>query len=844
MNASSWQTRPVEAQLTWLNATRDGLGQREAEARHARHGPNAIRPRRRALVLDLLTRLTHPLIVLLLVASSISALTGDRTSFLIIGAMVLISVTLDFVQEHRAGRAAEALQRRVGLRFEVMRDGAWRDTSQEEIVPGDVVRIHAGDLVPADGRLLEARDLFVNQAMLTGESYPVEKRAANTSPSAVSSAEDDVIFQGTSIISGTATLLACETGPRTQLGDLSRMLTARPPPNAFETGSQAFGLLIMRTTLLLTLFVVLVNTALGRPWLDAFLFAVALAVGLTPELLPMVVSITLARGALRMAKAKVIVKQLVAIQNLGSMDVLCTDKTGTLTEARVRLERHLDPWGQESERVLFLAYLNSRFENGIRSPLDEAVLAHAHIDASGWTKIDEVPFDFERRRISVLLAHDSERLLIVKGALEDVLALSTEAEIGGAEAREPLTDDLRHAILARFEALGEDGFRVLGIAWKAFGPERAHAVVNDETCLVFAGLAAFLDPPKASAREALARLRECGVDIRIVTGDNERVTRHVCRHLDLEVGTVLSGDEVSTLDDEALRARLKTTRVCCRVRPAEKNRIILALKASGHVVGYLGDGINDAPSLHSADVGISVDGAADVARAAAAMILLEPDLHVLHAGVMEGRVTFGNVMKYVMMATSSNFGNMFSMAAATLMLPFLPMLPVQILLNNLLYDISEMPIPTDRVDEEALRRPPRWDMRFIRTFMLTMGPVSSIFDFATFWIMLTVFRADERLFHTGWFVESLVTQVLVIFVIRTRGHPLQSRPSVALAATSLTIAVVAAVLPFTPLAPWLGFARPPAALYAALALLAMLYLCAVEMVKRLLLRSWTAHTAG
>ena len=803
-----------------------------------------VADRRRSLLLDFLSRFTNPLVVLLLVASAISAATGDVASFVIISVMVALSVVLDFVQEYRAGRAAEALQERVGLRFEVLRDGAWRETPQEALVPGDVVRLGAGNLVPADGRLLESRDFFVNQAMLTGESYPVEKTLSPPPSADPDEAEEhDVLYKGTAVVSGTATFVVCRTGRATRLGEISSRLAQRPPANAFEIGTHQFGLLIMRTTVLLTLLVLLINTSLGRPWLESFLFAVALAVGLTPELLPMIVSVTLARGALRMARKKVIVKQLTSIQNLGSMDVLCTDKTGTLTEARVRLERHLDPRGREADRVLHLAYLNSWFENGIRSPLDDAILAHEHMDVSGWVKIDEVPFDFERRRVSVLLSKGERRLLVVKGALEDVLALSTDVETDDDEKREPLSDTLREQIFQLFNSLGEDGFRVLGIAWREFGTDRDHAVVDDETALVFAGLAAFLDPPKSSAAQALRRLASSGVNVKIVTGDNERVTRHVCACLGFDPGTVLTGTVIASLDDDALRARVETTRLFCRVKPAEKNRVILALKANGHVVGYLGDGINDAPSLHSADVGISVEGATDVARAAAGMILLESDLGVLHDGVVEGRVTFGNVMKYIMMGTSSNFGNMFSMAAATLVLPFLPMLPLQILLNNFLYDLSESAVPTDRVDPQELVAPPHWDMRFIRTFMVAMGPISSVFDFLTFFLMLAVFHANEALFHTGWFVESLVTQVLVIFVIRTRLNPLRSRPSAALTATSLSVVAVAALLPFTPLAPWLGFVRPPPLFYAALACMATVYLLAVEAAKRLLYRIWDHRAA-
>jgi Mg2+-importing ATPase len=541
------------------------------------------------------------------------------------------------------------------------------------------------------------------------------------------------------------------------------------------------------------------------------------------------------------------VKRLAAIQDLGSMDVLCTDKTGTLTEARIHLERHLDALGRTSRRVLELAYLNSVFETGLRSPLDDAILEHREIDAGGWARIDEVPFDFERRRVSVLLekrasspggeAPGTERLLIVKGAPEDLVGLCTQYEGDNPADLRPLDAASRVRVQALFEAQSREGFRVLAIAWRSVAPEHAHAVLSDEAALVFAGFAAFLDPPKASAAEALQRLAASGVAVKIVTGDNELVTRHVCAQLGIPVTGMLLGTEEALLDDPALAVRAQTANLFCRVTPAQKNRIIQALRSRGRVVGYLGDGINDAPSIHSADVGISVDGAVDVAKDAASLILLEHDLNVLHDGVVEGRRTFANVMKYIMMGTSSNFGNMFSMAGASVVLPFLPMLPVQILLNNLLYDLSEIAIPMDSVDPEDVARPRPWNMTFIRNFMMIVGPVSSVFDFVTFAALLRLFHADEVLFHTGWFIESIATQVLVIFVIRTRRNPLRSRPHRVLAATSGGVVAAAILLPFTPFAHALGFVPPPPLFFVVLVGLGLVYLLAVEAVKRWFYRS-------
>jgi len=836
-----WQL-PMVALQKQLNSNADGLTNAEAAARLVRFGPNVIHgERKRALLLQFLAKFRNPLVIILLAASAISAFTGDATSFFIIVAVVLMSIFLDFIQEYRAGQAADRLRQSVAVRVQVLRGGKPCDIPMADLAIGDVAHLSAGDLVPGDGRVLEARDFFVNQALLTGEPYPVEKSPGELSETADMATAGNGVFLGTSVISGTASVLICRTGQNTALGEIADSLIAKAPPTSFEQGTQRFGLLIMRMTVLLVLFVLLINAFFHRPWLNSFLFAMALAVGLTPELLPMVVSVTLSRGALRMAANKVIVKRLAAIHNLGSMDVFCTDKTGTLTEARIHLERHLDPLGRDNRRVLELAYLNSFFETGLKSQLDDAILEHSEIDVSGWRKIDEVQFDFDRRRISVLLDNGASRLLIVKGAPEDILRLSTQYE-GESATDLRLLDQASHARAQKqFEDLSNDGFRVLAIAWRKVEADHPHAVVGDETKMVFAGFAAFLDPPKESAKAALAGLAADRVSVKIITGDNELVTQHIFTQLGIPITGVLTGEVIQQMDDLALAARAEQVNLFCRVAPAQKNRVILALKRRGHVVGYLGDGINDAPSLHSADVGISVDSAVDVAKAAADIILLEHDLRVLHAGVLEGRRTFGNIMKYIMMGTSSNFGNMFSMAGASLFLPFLPMLPVQILLNNLLYDVSELPIPLDRVDDDYLSHPRHWDMNFIRNFMLIIGPVSSVFDFLTFYIMLAVFHAGEALFHTGWFIESMATQVLVIFIIRTRKNPFRSRPNPWLVACSLTVVAVAALLPFTPAGVYLGFVAPPAFFFVILAAILIFYLLAVEGMKQWFFRRFVAE---
>ena len=796
-----------------------GLSAAEAAALLVRFGPNKLEESQRfGLARAFLQRLRNPLVLILTAAASISAAMGDLSGLIIIGTIVLASITLDVVQEYRAGDAAAKLRARVSLMARVIRDGTEMSCPAEALVPGDQVLLEAGDLVPADGSLTAARDLFVNEALLTGESFPVERKSA------------EQLFMGSSIVSGTATLQLTMTGKRTRLADIAQHLRRPPPPTAFALGVRDFGRMIVQVTILLVLFTLLVNLAFHRPPIQSFLFAVALAVGLTPELLPMVMSVTLAHGAMRLARRDVIVKQLSAVHDLGSMDVLCSDKTGTLTEARISLACQVDLAGREDFHILQLARVNARFETGLKSPLDDALLVGAEQDVTGWRKLDEVPFDFERRRVSVLAENNQQRLLIVKGAPEDILALSSHYKCGAA-APQPLDPEARSQAEATLTRLGQDGLRTLAVAWRAQTPDCIHAAVRDECQLVLAGFLGFQDPPKAGAREALAELAALGVEVKILTGDSEGVARHVCGALDVDASRTLTGRQISGMSDEALMASLKETRLFCRVSPPQKLRILSALRRQGHVVGFLGDGINDAPSLHEADIGISVDTAVDVAREAASMILLRKDLDILAEGVREGRRTCSNVMKYILMGTSSNFGNMFSMALGSLLLPFLPMLPAQILLNNLLYDLSESVIPLDNVDPETLLRPHRWSLTAIRKFMLLLGPVSSLFDFLTFFLLLRLFHADEKLFHTGWFVESIATQVVVIFIIRT-ARPFQSRPHPALVIAALFAVGIAAALPYTPAAHWLGFVSPDPEMMTALLAVTACYLFAVWLVRR------------
>jgi Mg2+-importing ATPase len=844
-----WE-EPPGGLLSRLESGERGLAAETAARRLDEVGPNTVAEhRRRSIPVQLLLRFRNPLILLLLGASAVSGLTGDVRSFVVTAVMVLLSVALDFVQEHRADRAAERLRASARVRASVLRDGRVAEIPSTEVVPGDVVLLTAGDLVPADARLLEARDLFVNQALLTGEPYPVPKQAAAAAPAGTTPATlpdlPGAVLMGTSVTSGTGRAVVVRTGARTALGQIGASLERDPPPSAFEQGTRAFGMLILRLALVMVLFVILVNAWRGRPWLQSFLFSVALAVGLTPELLPMVVSVTLSRGALRLSRKKVLVKRLAAIHDLGSMDVLCTDKTGTLTEAHIRLERAIDADERPSPRVLALARLNSWFQSGLKSPLDEAIEAAAQarpdpgLDCGDYSKLDEIPFDFERRLCSVLVRRAAEAPLVaVKGAFEAIIDASASYEAGGPGDVRPLDDARRAALLATAERLGKEGLRVLGVARKELPAQAREADPAVEQELTFAGFLAFEDPPKESARGALASLAELGVTTKVLTGDSDLVARHACAEIGMPVTGVLTGPEIERLDDQALDAAVERTSLFCRVTPAQKNRIILALKRRKHAVGFIGDGINDAPALHSADVGISVDSAVDIAKEAADLILLERDLNVLRDGVVEGRRTLGNIIKYILMGTSSNFGNMFSMAGAAVFLPFLPMLPLQILVNNFLYDLSEIPIPTDTVDEDFIARPRRWDMDLIRKFMMVIGPVSSAFDFLTFYVLLHLFGASESLFQTGWFIESLATQVLVIFVIRTRGNPWRNRPSAALALTSVLVVLVGAVLPFTPLGATLGFVHPPAMYYLVVAATVAAYLATVQIVKGRFYARW------
>lgn len=817
-----------------------GLTSNEAALRLAADGPNVIDSKiRQSLIARIGRRLAEPLTAILLLSALISGATGDWQSFAIIVVIVGISVVLDVVQEHKASLVIEALSQAVAVRAKVIRDKQLIIVPVREVVRGDVVELEGGDLVPADGIVLASRAALANEASLTGEPYPVEKIAARDPLSNDVTDAASILCAGTSLVSGQATMLVTTTGRATRFGVIATSIQARQPATAFELGLHRLGWLIIRLTGFLVLFVLLTQLVRHGLSLQSFMFAVALAVGLTPELLPMIMTVTLGRGAIRMAERRVVVKRLSAIHDLGAMNVLCTDKTGTLTEARITLVECIGVDGAESAAAHDLLYLNSQFAGGMRSNLDDAILEKpAAID--GWVCLDDAPFDFERRRSSILASRNSERMLITKGAPEALLRLSTHIE-----QSDGCVLALDHGTRAGLERLltekGRQGFRLLGVARRSVSADHQAIGPNDEKDLIFVGCGVFLDPPKTSAGTAADRLIKAGVRLKIISGDAAPVVMHLVETLKIPAIGVISGDEVGELSDRALAEKVLSTDLFVRTSPEQKGRIVRALKSQGLCVGYLGDGINDATAIHLADVGLSVDGGTDVAREAADIILLAPDLGVLADGVAEGRRTYANIMKYIRMGTSSNFGNMLSMALASLILPFLPLLPLQILLNNLLYDISEIGIPFDATDETALATPQAWNINSVLGFTLIMGPLSSFFDLATFVLLFYVFKVDADIFRTAWFIESITTQILVIFIIRTSRPFWRSAPNPVLLASSLGALTFAISLALMPLGRIVGFVPLPSSVLVMVVLVSVFYLAAAEGLKPLALDRFSKH---
>ena len=830
---------PADQLMAELKSDARGLTQREAHLRLKRDGPNTLRAMKKATALGLLlSQFKSPLVLILIVASCISLAASEWVDAGVVLAIVLGSTLLGFTQEYIAGNAIEKLRSQITVHSKVLRGGLLKTVPSHQLVVGDIVLLSAGSLIPADAVLLESKDFFVNQAVLTGETFPVEKKPGVVVEQAGLAERSNCVFMGTSVSSGTANALIVQTGKGSIFGQIADKLALRPELTEFERGIHRFGYLLTRIMLAMVVGVVAINIFMDKPPVASLLFALALAVGLTPELLPAIVSITLSHGAKRMAKLGVIVRRLNSIENLGSMDVLCTDKTGTLTVGVVALDAAVDVAGQPSTAVLRLAGLNARFQSGLTNPLDDAVLAAVKktgLDLGGDQKVDEIPYDFVRKCLSVVVAHGlheavETRTLITKGALDKILVMCTRVGVEAAAA--PLDDAMRANIEARYDAWSAQGYRVLGVAWRRVDARSGSYTRADECGLCFAGFLLFMDPPKADVRQTILDLAQRGVALKIITGDNRKVARHVAEAVNLPAITVMTGRELNDMGDEALMHAATHTTLFAEVDPNQKERIILALQKSGHVVGYMGDGINDALALHAADVGISVDTAVDVAKDAADFLLLRKDLGILRLGIDEGRTTFANTLKYILTTISANFGNMFSMAIASIFLPFLPLLASQILLNNFLSDIPAAAIASDRVDPEWVAKPRRWDTVFIRDYMVRFGLISSLFDMLTFAVLLWIFRASPEEFRTGWFVESLLTELVIALVVRTH-HPFyRSRPGNLLLGSTVVVMAVALVLPYLPFSSIFGFVPLPAPLVLAMIGLTAAYVVVVELAKK------------
>ncbi len=824
---------PAAELLAQLRTTPRGITGDEARQRLARYGSNLLLPGKRSDSLALfLTQFKSPITLILLFAAGLSFFLHEHADVLIILAIVFISGILGFWQERGAANAIEKLLAIVQIKATVLRDGSPGEIPVEEIVPGDVVILNGGDIIPGDCLILESKDLFVDEATLTGETYPVEKSAGVLAKEIPPGKRNNALFMGTHVVSGSSKAVVVCTGKETEFGKVSERLKLRPPETEFERGVRRFGYFLMEITLLLVISIFAINTYMSRPVLEALLFSLALAVGLTPQLLPAIISVNLAHGAKRMALQKVIVKRLVSIENFGSMNVLCSDKTGTLTEGVVRVNSALDVEGKESEKVLFYAYLNAFFETGFTNPIDSAIRNYRQFDVSGCRKLDEVPYDFIRKRLSILFSKDDKRLMVTKGALQNVLSVCSSAETSDGMIVDIAT--VKEQIMRCFEKQSSKGLRVLGIAYR----DVSEALITRdlEAAMTFSGFIVLFDPPKAGIAETINQLHHLGISLKVVTGDNKLVAANVSHQVGLSNPQILTGSDLRSMSDEALSKQVNDFNIFAEVEPNQKERIILALKKNGKVVGYIGDGVNDASALHAADVGISVDDAVDVAKDAADIVLLEKDLGVLVQGVREGRTTFANTLKYVFMATSANFGNMFSMAGVSLFLPFLPLLPGQILLTNLMTDIPEMTIAADSVDAEMVDHPRRWDIGFIRNFMLVFGVLSSVFDYLTFGALFFILHAAPDQFRTGWFMESVISASLIVLVIRTKKPFFKSIPGKYLSAATLLIAAIAFLFPFMPVGKVFGFSQLPVSFLLLMGVIVAFYIIAAEMVKAVFYR--------
>jgi Mg2+-importing ATPase len=811
-----------------------GLTSNDAKKRIIQYGANRLNPQKRAGAFTLLiSQFKSPIILILLFATGLSVFLHDPADALIILLIVLVSGLLGFWQEYSASNAVEKLLAIVQIKAAVIRDGNQLEISIEDIVPGDIIFLNAGDIVPGDCLLLESKDLFVDEAMLTGETFPVEKAVSLLAADTALAKRNNSVWMGTHVVSGSAKALVALTGKNTEFGKVSERLKLKPPETEFERGIRRFGYFLGEVTIFLVVIIFAINVFLHRPVLESFLFSLALAVGLTPQLLPAIISINLAHGAKKMAQKKVIVKRLTSIENFGSMNVICSDKTGTLTEGSVQVESAMDVNGEANEKVFLFAYLNAFYETGFTNPIDQAILNYRKIDLSGYRKQDEIPYDFLRKRLSIYVTQGDAHLMVTKGALDNILEVCSKVET--KEGNIVDIASTKDKIQKHFEEFSNNGFRTLGIAYKNL-PEDMPINKSDEKDMTFIGFLTLFDPPKANILDTIARLKSLGVSLKIITGDNRLVAASISKKMGLSDTKIISGPELRQMSDGALLRSVGSVNVFAEIEPNQKERIIIALRKAGNVVGYMGDGINDASALHAADVGISVDTAADVAKDAADIVLLEKDLGVLVEGVREGRTTFANTLKYVFMATSANFGNMFSMAGVSLFIPFLPLLPKQILLTNLLTDFPEMTIATDSVDEQMIDYPRRWDIKAIRKFMITFGLVSSFFDYLTFGLLLLILHINEGQFRTGWFLESVISASMIVLVIRSRKPFFRSRPGKYLLIATLSIAVITLVFPFTPLGNIFGFSPLALSTYLLLLLIVVLYILAAEITKRIFYR--------
>lgn len=822
---------PASEVLQKLRTTNEGLISSESSERLKKYGANILKPKRRSDALTLLlSQFRSPITLILLFAAIVSAFLGDATDTVIIVIIVLVSSLLGFWQEKGAANAFEKLLSAVQVKSTVLRDGKETEIPVEQVVPGDIIVLSAGDIIPADCLILESKELSVSEATLTGETYPVEKSTGVLNAETPLAQRVNSLWMGTSVVSGSGKALVVSTGKNTEFGKISEELKLRPPQTEFERGIENFGHFLMEVTMIMVVAIFAINVYLQRPILDSFLFSLALAVGLTPQLLPAIISVNLSHGAREMAQNKVIVKRLSSIENLGSMNLLCSDKTGTLTEGELELNSFRDLKGEENEKILLYASLNSYYQIGFKNPIDRAIMARNKFDLTSYKRLDEVPYDFIRRRISILVSKNDNSLMITKGAFPNVFEICSLAEVEPGKIVE--ISEVRAQIEQKFEELSKQGLRTLGVAYKEM--DKQQTIEKDqEKDMIFVGYLAFFDPPKPGIVQTIENMGKLGISLKIITGDNKFVAASISRQVGLKDSKVLTGSDISRMENEALMRSVNDTDIFAEVEPNQKEHIILAFKKVGNVVGYLGDGINDASAIHAADVGISVDSAADVAKEAADIVLLEKSLDALIEGVKGGRKTFANTLKYVFMATSANFGNMFSMAGASLFLPFLPLLPTQILLINLLTDFPEMTIATDSVDPEMVNKPHRWSISFIRKFMIAFGITSSVFDYMTFGVLLFILPRMIEQFRTGWFIESVISASMIVLVIRSRRPFFKSKPGKYLLATTLLIAVITLCFPWTPFAAPFGFKPLPFSVILLIAAIIGLYILTAETIKRI-----------